>query len=210
MASTSLVASLVCSSSTSSSTRRPPASRSFPLLSKNNYRPALSKPLRSSFILRSSLQEQDQEKKETNRPNSSIVVAPDEQKEDEEKKEPSHHTGGGDPEDHEGGGDDVENKSREEQQEVDWRSDEEFKRFMGNPSIEAAIKLEKQRADRKLRELDLEPDTNPVAVHIFKTLQQEKQRLEEAKHIFKALDLNKVRSTLSLIECEALREDLIC
>ncbi|KAK4752168.1 hypothetical protein SAY87_020966 [Trapa incisa] len=31
------------------------------------------------------------------------------------------------------------------QQEMDWKTYEEFKKFMGNPSIEAAIKLEKKR-----------------------------------------------------------------
>nr|ACF87643.1 unknown [Zea mays] len=69
---------------------------------------------------------------------------------------------------------------------------------MGNPSIEAAIKLEKKRADRKLRELDREPDANPVA-GLFRglvkdQLAREKQRLELAEQTFKALDLNKLKS----------------
>ncbi|KAL6209980.1 hypothetical protein ACLB2K_020918 [Fragaria x ananassa] len=50
----------------------------------------------------------------------------------------------------------------EEKQEMDWKTDEEFKRFMGNPSIEAAIKLEKKRADRKLKDLDRESSDNPI------------------------------------------------
>ncbi|KAJ9551951.1 hypothetical protein OSB04_015996 [Centaurea solstitialis] len=47
-------------------------------------------------------------------------------------------------------------EGNEQQQELDWKSDGEFKKFMGNPSIEAAIKLEKKRTDRKLKELDRE------------------------------------------------------
>ncbi|KAI4963686.1 hypothetical protein ZWY2020_011194 [Hordeum vulgare] len=170
MASTSLVASIVCSSSGSSSTGRSAAlPRSF---CRNHHRLSL-RPLRSSSIVRCSLQKQDQAKE--NRPVSSIAVAPDEQKVEESKKASSHHAGGGGGGDHPEGGDgeDSEKKNRDEQQEVDWRSDEEFKKFMGNPSIEAAIKLEKKRADRKLRELDREPDASPT---------------------FKALDLNKLKS----------------
>jgi len=90
----------------------------------------------------------------------------------------------------------------QEQQEVDWKTDEEFKKFMGNPSIEAAIKLEKKRADRKLKELDSEVDGNPV-VGFFKRgvrerLRREKERLEKAEESFKALDLNKVRLVLAI------------
>lgn len=80
----------------------------------------------------------------------------------------------------------VEVGEREKQQELDWKTDEEFKKFMGNPSIEAAIKLEKKRADRKLKELD-----------------REKEMLEEAEETFKALDLNKV---LDVIMCLHLRK----
>lgn len=93
-----------------------------------------------------------------------------------------------------GGGDDEEEEK--EQQELDWKTDDEFKKFMGNPSIEAAIKLEKKRADRKLRELDQEAESNPI-VGFFKKaarfrLAQEKERLEKVEEAFKALDLNKV------------------
>lgn len=136
-------------------------------------------------------------------------MAPDDQKVEEAKKVSSHHAGGGGGSDHQEGGDgeDGEKKSRDEQQEVDWRSDEVFKKFMGNPSIEAAIKLEKKRADRKLRELDREPDASPVSGllrgFIKGTLEREKQRLEEAEQTFKALDLNKViyLLTSTIIAC---------
>lgn len=93
-----------------------------------------------------------------------------------------------------GGEDEVE--EREKQQEMDWKTDEEFKKFMGNPSIEAAIKLEKKRADRKLKELDREGGDNPIVGFFTKiardNLTKEKERLEKAEETFKALDLNKV------------------
>ncbi|KAL7156973.1 hypothetical protein ABFS83_02G045700 [Erythranthe nasuta] len=93
--------------------------------------------------------------------------------------------------------DDVE--ERENLQETDWKTDEEFKNFMGNPSIEAAIKLEKKRADRKLKQLeDQERTDNPLLGFLKNavrdSLSREKQRLEEAEKKFKALDLNKLRS----------------
>lgn len=147
-----------------------------------------------------------QEQEEKANPGSSTAVAPEEQKEDaktshhaggEDGAKASHHVWGGDKgseeEEQEVGGD---KGSEEEQQEVDWKTDEEFKKFMGNPSIEAAIKLEKKRADRKLRELDREPDANPLAGLLRglarDQLAREKQRLEQAEQTFKALDLNKV------------------
>ncbi|KAM0937997.1 putative metalloprotease EGY1 [Dioscorea sansibarensis] len=84
------------------------------------------------------------------------------------------------------------------QQEVDWKADEEFKSFMGNPSIQAAIKLEKKRADRKLRELDRESGGNPITAFFRRvareSLEREKERLEKAEESFKALDLNKLKS----------------
>ncbi|XP_044488045.1 probable zinc metallopeptidase EGY3, chloroplastic [Mangifera indica] len=91
-----------------------------------------------------------------------------------------------------------EDKELELQQEMDWKTDEEFKKFMGNPSIEAAIKLEKKRADRKLKELDRESSGNPL-VRLFnrlvrENLTKEKERLEKAEETFKALDLNKLKS----------------
>lgn len=87
-------------------------------------------------------------------------------------------------------------EEREKRQEMDWKVDEEFKNFMGNPSIEAAIKLEKKRADRKLKQLDRERSDNPL-IGFFNNLvrdnvSREKERLEKAEETFKALDLNKV------------------
>lgn len=101
-------------------------------------------------------------------------------------------------------GEENDSGERENQQEMDWKLDEEFKKFMGNPSIEAAIKLEKKRADRKLKELDRESSDNPV-VGLFNrvvrdSLAREKERLEKAEEAFKALDLNKV-TMLSFIIC---------
>lgn len=90
-----------------------------------------------------------------------------------------------------------ENEGNNEQQELDWKNDEEFKKFMGNPSIEAAIKLEKKRTDRKLKQLDRETKSGNLIDGLFNklvrdNLYREKQRLEEAEQSFKALDLNKV------------------
>jgi hypothetical protein len=130
--------------------------------------------------------------------------------EHQQEAKASHHVGGEDEvkvSGHVGGdsgheeGDGGEQRRKDEQQEVDWKSDAEFKKFMGNPSIEAAIKLEKKRADRKLRELDREPDANPVA-GLFRglakdQLAREKKRLELAEQTFKALDLNKVLKIIS-------------
>ncbi|XP_023516952.1 probable zinc metallopeptidase EGY3, chloroplastic [Cucurbita pepo subsp. pepo] len=116
---------------------------------------------------------------------SSVAVVSDEREggNDSEKAEVS------------AGGDEIEEK--EKQQEMDWKTDEEFKKFMGNPSIEAAIKLEKKRADRKLKELDREGADNPI-VGLFariarENLAKEKERLEKAEETFKALDLNKLK-----------------
>ncbi|XP_042385744.1 probable zinc metallopeptidase EGY3, chloroplastic [Zingiber officinale] len=85
-----------------------------------------------------------------------------------------------------------------QQQEVDWKTDEEFKKFMSNPSIEAAIKLEKKRADRKLRDLDRDSDTNLFSMFLRNLLRdsiaKEKERLEKAEEAFKALDLNKLKN----------------
>lgn len=100
------------------------------------------------------------------------------------------------------GGDDAEESPKE--QEIDWKEDEEFKKFMGNPSIEAAVKLEKKRADIKLKELDMEASSNPVVGFFNRVarnnLTREQRRLEKAEETFKALDLNKVLYFLSLVE----------
>ncbi|OVA01181.1 hypothetical protein BVC80_8887g13 [Macleaya cordata] len=89
-------------------------------------------------------------------------------------------------------------EERSKQQELDWKTDEEFKKFMGNPSIEAAIKLEKKRADRKLKELDTETNSNPIVGFfnraVRESLRREKERLEKAEEAFKALDLNKLKN----------------
>ncbi|KAL0334974.1 UNVERIFIED_CONTAM: putative zinc metallopeptidase EGY3, chloroplastic [Sesamum radiatum] len=95
-------------------------------------------------------------------------------------------------------GNESEEKEKEKLQEMDWKSDDEFKNFMGNPSIEAAIKLEKKRADRKLKQLDRERSDNPI-IGFFNNLvrdnlSREKERLEKAEETFKALDLNKLKS----------------
>jgi hypothetical protein len=203
MASTSLASSLLCSGGGGGSTGRSaavPRAIRIPLFSKNQYRPPL-RPLRSSSVARRSLQQEQEERAD---PTSSVAVASGEQRQEETA---SHHVGrenggatasghAGGAEGGQGRGDGDEKMSTDEQQEVDWKSDEEFKRFMGNPSIEAAIKLEKKRADRKLRELDREPDANPVAGLlrglVKDQLAREKQRLELAEQTFKALDLNKV------------------
>ncbi|KAJ1429138.1 putative zinc metallopeptidase EGY3, chloroplastic [Sesbania bispinosa] len=94
---------------------------------------------------------------------------------------------------------DEDSESEKQQQEVDWKTDEEFKKFMGNPSIEAAIKLEKKRADRKLKELDRESTTSNPILSLFNRLVRdnlirEKERLEKAEQTFKSLDLNKLKS----------------
>ncbi|KAG0465456.1 hypothetical protein HPP92_019620 [Vanilla planifolia] len=69
---------------------------------------------------------------------------------------------------------------------------------MGNPSIEAAIKLEKKRTDLKLRELDQEVDSSPITGFFKRAardrLARERERLEQAEEAFKALDLNKLRN----------------
>ncbi|KAL5855268.1 hypothetical protein ACOSQ4_005070 [Xanthoceras sorbifolium] len=95
-------------------------------------------------------------------------------------------------------GNKLETEELEKQQEMDWKTDEEFKQFMGNPSIEAAIKLEKKRADRKLKELDRESSDNPIVGFFNRvvrdSLTREKERLEKAEEAFQALDINKLKS----------------
>ncbi|XP_020591165.1 probable zinc metallopeptidase EGY3, chloroplastic [Phalaenopsis equestris] len=134
--------------------------------------------------LRNPIKFSAQDQEELSKPPSSVAVVSDEKEE-----------GGSDPR---GGGGSEENEEQKKQQELDWKTDEEFKKFMGNPSIEAAIRLEKKRADRKLRELDQETESNPI-VGFFKkaarySLAREKERLEKAEEAFKALDLNKLKN----------------
>ncbi|XP_008785731.2 probable zinc metallopeptidase EGY3, chloroplastic [Phoenix dactylifera] len=143
--------------------------------------------LSSKLPLRNAPRFSAQDQEEQVKPASSVAVAPDE----EIDRKPSDSEGGG------GGGGEEEAKAQQ-QQELDWKADEEFKKFMGNPSIEAAIKLEKKRADRKLRELDRESDGNPITGFfrnvVRDSLTKEKERLEKAEDAFKALDLNKLKS----------------
>lgn len=106
------------------------------------------------------------------------------------------------------------NEESEGQQEVDWKSDEEFKKFMGNPSIEAAIKLEKKRTDRKLKELDRERSSDNPIVGFFNrvvrdNLSREKQRLELAEQSFKALDLNTVIQANYLLQESIISTNLL-
>ncbi|KAI4375575.1 hypothetical protein MLD38_013429 [Melastoma candidum] len=107
---------------------------------------------------------------------------------------------GGEEEGGRGGGEVEKEEEDEDRQEVDWKDDEEFKKFMGSPSIEAAIKLEKKRADRKLKELDKQSGSGGnllakvINAVVRDSLEKEKERLEEAEEAFIALDLNKLRS----------------
>lgn len=48
----------------------------------------------------------------------------------------------------------------EKKQERDWRLDEDFRKFMSSPSIESALKLERKRAEEKLREINSEEGGN--------------------------------------------------
>lgn len=97
---------------------------------------------------------------------------------------------------------DAEAIEKESQQELDWKTDEDFKKFLGNPSIEAAIKLEKNMTDRKLKELDRKTSDNPIVAFFNKlvrdNLSKEKERLEKAEESFKAIDLNKVFAFINL------------
>ncbi|KAJ4755733.1 ethylene-dependent gravitropism-deficient and yellow-green-like 2 [Rhynchospora pubera] len=138
---------------------------------------------RTSAAICCSLQDQQQEEK-SSPPPSSVAVAP------EEEETSSHH---------ELKSFELDKARKEQQQEVDWKEDEEFKKFMGNPSIEAAMELEKKRIYRKIKEMERETDGgNPVQRLwnnlVRNRLEDEKERLEKAKENFKALDLNKLKS----------------
>lgn len=117
--------------------------------------------------------------------NSSVAVVDEKTKDEETQKRGDE------------GGVSESDEEREKQQEVDWKTDEEFKKFMGSPSIEAAIKLEKKRTERKLKEINAESSSNNPIVGFFSrivrdNLNREKERLEKAEETFKALDLNKL------------------
>ncbi|KAM7484055.1 hypothetical protein LguiA_000064 [Lonicera macranthoides] len=64
------------------------------------------------------------------------VVSEEKESEDTEKKDLKNESEG---------------EQSEKQQELDWKTDEDLRRFMGNRSIEAAIKIEKKMIDRKLK-----------------------------------------------------------
>ncbi|KAH7373951.1 hypothetical protein KP509_17G080800 [Ceratopteris richardii] len=87
---------------------------------------------------------------------------------------------------------------QEEKQEVDWKLDSDFKKFMSNPSIESALKLEKKRAEQRLLQLEKERGgsffQNLFSGLVRNALVKEKERLEKAEATFKALDLSKLRS----------------
>lgn len=121
---------------------------------------------------------------DTERDAKSIAVVDDKTKDDETQKRVEYEAA-------------ELSEERENQQEVDWKTDEEFKKFMGNPSIEAAIKLEKKRTERRLKELDNDSSSDDPIVGFFSrvardNLRREKERLEKAEETFKALDLNKL------------------
>ncbi|KAE8669686.1 putative zinc metalloprotease EGY3 [Hibiscus syriacus] len=140
------------------------------------------KPLRSSV--------KDEQETELTSSSGSVAVAPEDPSDEKHSAKSVQ--------DAESSEENGETEGKEDQQEMDWKTDEEFKKFMGNPSIEAAIKLEKKRADRKLKELDRESSFNPI-VGLFNklvrdNLTRQKERLELAEETFKALDLNKLKS----------------
>ncbi|KAF3320478.1 peptidase, M50 family [Carex littledalei] len=139
----------------------------------------------STTVLFSSLQDQQQEEKSSSPP-TSTAVAPA-----EEAEKSSHHVSKGSDLD--------EAQKKEEQQEVDWKEDEEFKKFMGNPSIEAALELEKKRIYRTIKEMERETDGGNPVKRLWNNLvrdrlEGEKEMLEKAEETFKALDLNKLKS----------------
>ncbi|KAL4310758.1 hypothetical protein GQ457_01G000210 [Hibiscus cannabinus] len=140
------------------------------------------KPLRSSV--------KDEQETEPATSSGSVAVVSDDPSGEKHSAKSFQHA--------ESSGENGETEGKEDQQETDWKTDEEFKKFMGNPSIEAAIKLEKKRADRKLKELDRESSGNPILGLFNKlvrdNLSREKERLELAEETFKALDLNKLKS----------------
>ncbi|KAI5080388.1 hypothetical protein GOP47_0005867 [Adiantum capillus-veneris] len=92
----------------------------------------------------------------------------------------------------------VKAESHENKQEVDWKLDSDFKKFMSNPSIESALKLEKKRAEQRLLQLEKERGgnffQNLFSGLVKNALVKEKERLEKAEATFKALDLSKLRS----------------
>nr|DAD41578.1 TPA_asm: hypothetical protein HUJ06_015901 [Nelumbo nucifera] len=134
----------------------------------------------------------EEQENEPPSPSSSVAIVPEKPSSDGTDKSESSVQG------QLSEGEELGSEEITKQQELDWKTDEDFKKFMGNPSIEAAIKLEKKRADRKLKELDRETSTNPIVGFFNRvardSLTKEKERLEKAEESFKALDLNKLKS----------------
>lgn len=79
----------------------------------------------------------------------------------------------------------------------DWTKNEDYRKFIANPSIESAIKLEKKKAEERLKELDQEDHAGFLKGLIAKAVRsavvREKERLEKAEGSFKALDINKLK-----------------
>lgn len=90
----------------------------------------------------------------------------------------------------------------EKKQERDWRLDEDFRKFMSSPSIESALKLERKRAEEKLREINSEEGGNffkgVINFFVRRSLEAEKERLDKAEKTFIALDLSKVKSCFGI------------
>ncbi|BBN01078.1 zinc metalloprotease EGY, chloroplastic [Marchantia polymorpha subsp. ruderalis] len=82
---------------------------------------------------------------------------------------------------------------------VDWRKDEDMKKFLTNPSIETLLKVESKRTEQRLKELESLQDKGNVFTDFFNNLtksnlRREKERLEKAQETFKALDIGKLKS----------------
>lgn len=175
------------------------------LLHSASYTPSMSKTHVSFSLLsmpkpkRFSCYVKAEKNNDASSASSSTVVVSEEPKTDDTSKKDSNLGGKLESKDNKSEAlSEDDQEQREKQQEMDWKDDEDFKKFMGNPSIEAAIKLEKKLTDRKLKELDRETSDNPI-VGFFNNLvranlSREKERLEEAEEAFRALDLNKLKS----------------
>ncbi|XP_074275853.1 putative zinc metallopeptidase EGY3, chloroplastic [Silene latifolia] len=166
-----------------------PKFQSFPSIN-HPFSLSLKHPKQQQHFTKLKFSLQDDKERDNNSPSSSSSVAFVDEVEDSKTDDQQTH-------------DDVGNEKGDNLSDdveiLDWKNDDEFKKFMGNPSIEAAIKLEKKRADRKLKELDAESNSDNPVVGFFSrvardNLIREKERLEEVEQAFKALDLNKLRN----------------
>ncbi|CAM6089666.1 unnamed protein product [Calypogeia fissa] len=125
-----------------------------------------------SFKLRAELTEEEEK---TN--GSSKTTAVEEPKEKSEDGQPTAAT--------------------DKKQEMDWKKDEDVKKFLSNPSIETLLKVEAKRAEQRLKELETQDQGN-FFNKLFadlrrNTLKREKERLDQAQLTFKALDLNELK-----------------